>query len=117
MDTCAPVLPSVRMGIPVAETSGVAATAPSAAAPRKSRRETDMAMLLRKTLSRFADKVQQHRAPVRRGAVFEEIHSLPGAQQHPAALHRDGNLCQRERGTNVRGHIVGPFDGVAVEAI
>src|SRR3954465_9115859 len=107
MDTWAPVLPSVRIGIPVADTIG-AAIAPSAAVPRKSRREIPMDPPPAR-LSRIGHEMKHHRAAVRSGAMLENIDPLPRSKRHPAVLHRDGKLRQRERGTDVRRHVIGPF--------
>src|SRR5436305_2116748 len=115
MDTWAPVLPSVRIGIPVAETSG-AATAPSAAVPRKSRREIAMDPPLAR-LSRIRYQVKHHRAAMGACPVLEDIDALPRPERHAALLHRDRNLSQCQRGADVRRHIIGPFGGVAVQPV
>src|SRR5258708_430674 len=97
--------------MPVAETSG-AATAPSAAVPRKSRRE----MAITRRLSRFADQVQQHVAAMRHGAVLEQIYALPGTERHAAVLDGNGKLGEGERGADVSRHVVRALYGVAIEA-
>lgn len=51
---------------------------------------------------------------VRRAAVFEEIETLPGAQHHPVLSAGDRQAGLRERGTNMRGHVVWAFNRMAV---
>ena len=67
--------------------------------------------------SRFTDHVQKHIAAMRRGAVLEEINALPRAERHAPILHRNGKLRGRQRRADVRGHVVGAFDGVPVKPI
>src|SRR4051794_5212203 len=78
-ETWAPVLPRVRIGMPVAEMRGVAA-APMAAAPRKSRLEIPIDAS-RPTLSRIAEEVKHDRAAVRARAVLEDVNTLPRAER------------------------------------
>jgi hypothetical protein len=51
---------------------------------------------------------------MRRGAVLEDVDSLPGSKNRPAIEDRDRKLRIGERGPNVRGHIVWAFHGVTV---
>jgi len=60
----------------------------------------------------FADEVQRDPACVRMRPVFPEIDPLPGSEREPAALERKGKIHRRQRGADVRGHIVSALGGV-----
>lgn len=64
----------------------------------------------------LTQQVQDDDAAVRDGAVLEQVDSLPGSEGRLAVDDGDGEVSQGQGGADVRGHIVGAFDGVAVEA-
>ena len=47
--------------------------------------------------------------------MFEQVDALPGAQHQPAAHDRHVELHLRQRGLEVRRHVVRPFVVVFVE--
>jgi len=49
--------------------------------------------------------------------MLEEVDALPGAKRQLAALDGNRKLRLGERGAYVGGHVVGAFDGVAIEAV
>ena len=62
----------------------------------------------------FADYVQGKAPFVRAPAMFEKINALPFSEREFALDHGHDQLHLRERGTNVRGHIVSTFVVVVV---
>lgn len=63
-----------------------------------------------------AQHVQHHIPLVWAFAMLEQVDSLPCAERQPAMVYRDAELRLRQRGANVRSHVVGPFGGMPVEA-
>src|SRR5688572_28311314 len=61
--------------------------------------------------------MQDELAAVRRGAMLEDVHRLPGPERELAVDDRDRELRRGERGADVGGHVVGPLGGVAIEAL
>src|SRR5581483_8717451 len=123
METRAFVLPRTRVGI------GVEGGAADAAAARNSLRDTLMRFSFvdhltpercagsrdyRPALASLADDVQRNGARVRHTAMLEKIDALPCPQREPAFVNRDAQLRGRQRGANVRGHVVWTFGGVAI---
>ena len=58
--------------------------------------------------------MQNHAAPLRHDAVFEQIDALPRSQGHAPAYHGNGKMRLRQRRADVRGHVVGAFERVPV---
>src|ERR1022692_2029129 len=52
---------------------------------------------------------------MRRGAMLEQVHALPGTERHPAVLDGDGKLGEGERRAYVGRHVVRPLQRVTVE--
>src|ERR1035437_8818142 len=65
----------------------------------------------------FADEVQRHAARMWPCAVFPQIDSLPRSEREPASVNRDGKIHRRQRGADVRGHVVVALSSVAEERI
>ena len=49
--------------------------------------------------------------------MFEHVQVLPGTQRHSSADHRNGKTRLRERGTDVRGHIIVALRRVPIPGI
>lgn len=58
--------------------------------------------------------MQHELAPVRRAAMLEEIYSLPGPKHQPSRDNGNGELRLRERGSDMRRHVVGAFAAMDV---
>ena len=60
----------------------------------------------------FADEVQ--RDPPRMGCppMLPKINSLPGSESEPAGFEWQTEVHRRERGTDVRGHVIRALTGV-----
>jgi hypothetical protein len=65
----------------------------------------------------FADEVQRHAAGVRVRAMFPEINSLPRPQRELTGAHGQRKIHGRQRGANVRGHVVLALGGVNEQRI
>ena len=50
-------------------------------------------------------------------AVLPEVHALPCAEQKISVTEGNAELGGGERGLDMGGHVVGPFQGVGVERI
>jgi len=46
--------------------------------------------------------------------MLEQVQALPRTEGEAAAVDRDAQMRLRQRRTDMRGHVVGPFRGVAV---
>ena len=79
--------PRVRIGMPVAEYTSGAATAPNAAVQgnRAVKFPSDSPLA---RLSRIGEQVKHDRPAVRAGAVLEDVDALPRAERHAAAARR-----------------------------
>ena len=51
------------------------------------------------------------------GAVFPQINSLPSSQRELSGVNGNGKIHRRERGANVRGHVVVALGGVDEQRI
>ena len=65
----------------------------------------------------LTDRVQRNVPPVRVAAVFENVDALPRAEGEISEVDGDRQLCLRERGANMSGHVVGAFGCVSVEGV
>ena len=65
----------------------------------------------------FAEQMEHHIPAVGGGAVLENVDALPCSERHAALLHGNRQLGEGEGGPYVSGHIVGTFDGVAIQAV
>jgi hypothetical protein len=54
---------------------------------------------------------------MRRGTVLEQINALPRSERHSSRKHRNRQLSLCQGSANVRRHVVGTFDGVAIPRI
>src|SRR5688572_7786549 len=61
--------------------------------------------------------MQDELAAVRRGAMLEDVHRLPGPERELAVDDRDRELRRGQRGADVGGHVVGPLGGVAIQPL
>ena len=61
--------------------------------------------------------MRHHAAAMRVRAVFPQINSLPRAEREFAVRNRNGHVHGRERGADVRGHVVVAFGGVIEDCI
>ena len=64
-----------------------------------------------------APDTHQHLSPVRTGAMFEEVDTLPRAQREVPIIHRDREAGIRQHGTDVGGGVVGSFKVVGVPIV
>jgi len=46
--------------------------------------------------------------------MFKQVHTLPCAKHHPAALDGDCQVRLRQRRTDMRRHVIRTFGGMAV---
>ena len=65
----------------------------------------------------LADKMKHDGAPMWRTAMLEQVDALPGAKCQATFDHGDRQLRLRQRGADVRRHVVGPFRAVDVASI
>ena len=56
-----------------------------------------------------ADELQHDLAPVRTGAMLDQIDRLPGAERHLAIDAPGSAASRRQHGLDMRGHVVRPF--------
>lgn len=54
---------------------------------------------------------------MRARTMLEDIDALPRPERHPTVVDRDRQLRQGERGADVGGHVVWPFNGVPVKSV
>jgi hypothetical protein len=66
-------------------------------------------------LSSLADEMQHDFAIMRRAAMLEEIDALPCAERELSVDDRNGKMRLRQRGADMRRHIVGPFHVMLVD--
>ena len=60
----------------------------------------------------LSQQMEHKLPPVRRGAVFPNVDALPGAEDQSAVGDGDAQVHGRQRGADVRGHVVITFASV-----